>query len=103
MSLLSEFLRTSKALFSTFLHIFGIGKGLSEQILPQMFCEGIRHLVVLLFLSTEASASFTNQESQLGDFAIFFEGILRKLELAHGEVIADLANVDVKLLVRVVE
>ena len=68
-----------------------------------MFCEGIRHLVVLLFLSTEASASFTNQESQLGDFAIFFEGILRKLELAHGEVIADLANVDVKLLVRVVE
>ena len=68
-----------------------------------MFCEGIRHLVVLLFLSTETSTSFTNQQSQLGDFAIFFEGILRQLELAHGEIVANLTNVDVKLLVRVVE
>ena len=103
MGLLSEFLGTCKALLSRFLHIFAISKGLCEQILSQMLSKGISHLVFLVFLSTVASASFTNQESQLGDFAIFFEGILRKLELAHGEIIADLTNVDVKLLVRVVE
>ena len=103
MSLLSEFLGTGKALFRRFLPIFGITIGLCEQILPQMLSKGIGDLVFLVFLSTVTSASFTNQESQLGDFAIFFEGILRKLELAHGEIIADLTNVDVKLLVRVVE
>ena len=68
-----------------------------------MLSKGIGDLVVLDFLSTVTSTSFTNQQSQLGDFAIFFESILRQLELAHGKIVANLTNVDVKLLVRVVE
>ena len=103
MSLLSEFLGAGKALFRRFLPIFGITIGLCEQILPEMFSKGVGDLVVLDFLSTVTCASFTNQQSQLGDFAIFFEGILRQLELAHGKIVANLTNVDVKLLVRVVE
>ena len=75
MGLLSELLSSSNALFSSLLRIFGVWKALREQILPQMLGKGVGNLVFLLLLCAVTGTSFSNQQGQLGDVAIFFEGI----------------------------
>ena len=75
-SLLSELLSSSNAFFSSLLRIFGVWKALREQILPQVLGKGVSHLVLLLLLCAMAGTSFSNQQGQLGDVAILFEGIL---------------------------